>query len=58
MFALLAFLAFIVFTARDLWETAPEHQWAILGIGLALLALDAFYPLGFTGGRITRRTGV
>lgn len=39
MFALLAFIVFVIFAVRDFFATAPTHQLGLLGIGLALIAL-------------------
>lgn len=45
MFALLAFIVFVIAACRDYFATRPEHQGTLLYIGLALVALDLAWAI-------------
>lgn len=45
MFALLAFVVFVIAACRDFFATAPTHQFGLIAVGLALLALHLVWAI-------------
>lgn len=45
MFAIAAFVVFVIGGCRDFFATAPTHQTGVLFIGLALLALHLVWTV-------------
>lgn len=56
MFALIAFIVFVIAACRDYFATAPQHQGTLLYIGLALLALHLVWSLALPGIAVRRRS--
>jgi hypothetical protein len=45
VFALIAFVIFVIAAVRDWFATAPTHQLGLLFIGLALLSLHLVWGI-------------
>lgn len=56
MFALAAFIVFIIVAIRDWSATAPAHQIGLIAVGLALIALHLIWDLVLPGVATRRRT--
>lgn len=56
MFAIAAFIVFLIGAILDWAKASYTHQWGLLFVGLALLAAAwLFDSYTFAGGRVARR---